>query len=131
MKEIEDALNLLFPDQELSIVKRQEVEYMLDEVVRPHPNHPTYEVDLIDEVIRIAQVENIDTVNFLNWKEAIKEQKIIKNPHCIYLTALNINNCRKKLKKISEKISKFSFENEEKVLSLHKNRKVQFLTGKN
>jgi hypothetical protein len=104
---------------------------MVDGILKPHPNHPTFEIDLAQEKIRLADLEVLDTVIFHNWREEIKEQRIIKNPNCIYVTALNIENCRKKLNKISKKLTHFSFETEEKTLSLHKNRKVTFLTGKN
>ena len=131
MKELDEILKVLIPEHELNVVKRQEIEYMIDEILKPHPNHPTFEIDLIEKEIRIAQVETLDTVNILNWKEEIKEQNLIKKPKCLYVSSLNINNLRRRLKKISKEMAKFPFIKEEINLSLHKDRKIKVLKGKN
>jgi hypothetical protein len=121
----EEFLKLLTPEHELNIQKRQEIKYKLDNILKPYEGHPVFEVDFINKTVKKASVKPIDTVSFLNWKEEIKEQNIIKNPNCMYVSALNIKNIKKKLVDIDSKFEDYMYIKEDNKQYVNKHRKVK------
>jgi hypothetical protein len=118
MKEINlliDGLNNLkinkmkFGDKDLlekdkvEIVKQQqaEIQKVLDSTLRPSRGHTLFEVNTVDNTIKIAEFDELPAVK---WEDALKgnisvQKKVTKKDNCIYISALNKNNVLKILKR--------------------------------
>jgi hypothetical protein len=117
-------------DVEISVKqkKKQESKFKMDSLLTPHEGHPIYEVDLEKKVIKFAKLKPLETINFLTWKEQLKEQDILRRANCLYIYSLNETNLRRKLKNYNKELCKFPFDDEKNKLSLHKNRKIKVFT---
>lgn len=94
LKQLEQHLNSGLKT-ELNVKKKQEIEYLLEGTIKPKKSHTIFEIDrLTGKAIR-AQYK-VDTV-ILGTNEKGKE-KLIINPNCIYIPALNVENAEKKFK---------------------------------
>lgn len=118
--ELDRLQELLFPEHELSIEQRKEIKYLYDTMLSPYEGHPVFEIHLVNKTICIAKVKPLDTVTFHNWKEEIRKNDLIKNPNCIYITSLNINNLKRKFKAFSE----YEYIQEDGSLVVNKNRNI-------
>lgn len=101
--------------QKLEVSIKKEIKLYLElvkeEEFRPRNGHITYEVNLFEKTISIAKWQMPKEINYLLWLKNpnyLKEEKtIIKNENCIYLSALNLKNVIKHLKRINN----LKFEN--------------------
>lgn len=116
---------ILKRETELSIKedKQQEIKYKLDYVLEPYEGHPIFEVDLFNKIIRVAELEHLDTLHLFNWKQQLKEQSILKKEGCIYLSSLNIQNLKRKYTEFKD----FNFLKKEDKVFVNKNRTVKLL----
>lgn len=86
------------PDK-IEIVKQQqaEIQKVFDSRIVPHENHTLFEVNTKDKTIVKAVFDEQPT---LKWEDAVKglisaEKKLTKKENCIYISCLNIKNCKK------------------------------------
>lgn len=114
-----------FNKVEYSIKKQQEVKYLFDSLVKPKEGHPIYEIDLIEQTVRVTEIVQVESVNLLSWK---KDIDIFKKQGCLYFSSLNFNNLQKKLLKIDSKFKDFKYiKSDLHPTQVHKHRKVTFL----
>jgi len=113
MKELE-----VKPTDKIEIVKQQQKKQtlVLQKQIIPHENHILFEFDLLKNELRIAKFESYKTD--IHWFEAMEihkgkvekkvdifnpnpktKTKVIQEPNCIYVSALNRENAIKQLKK--------------------------------
>ena len=111
MKELETK-----SEDKIEIVKQQQKKQtlVLQKSIIPHENHKIFEYDQLKNILVMAEYEPFRTE--IHWFEAlanynkktnidiynphtIKKTKVIQKPNCIYLSALNIENAIKALKR--------------------------------
>jgi hypothetical protein len=81
---------------ELSIKKKQEIDYVLLGSLRPQKGHKLFECNLSTGVVKEAEYEaKRDTINY-NQVSFVETKKLIVHPDCIYIPALNLKNAKKK-----------------------------------
>ena len=89
----------------VEITKQQQAEIQLvfDSKITPHENHTLFEFDLKNKTIVLANFE--PEIKEIHWNDAVngnfkkKNKKVIKKENCIYIPALNKENCIKILKR--------------------------------
>jgi hypothetical protein len=101
----------------IEIVKQQQKKQtiVLQKRIIPHENHILFEFDLKSQELRLAKYEPlrkeihwieaveihqkkiIDKVDIFNPNPKVKS-KVIQEPNCIYISALNFKNAKKHLK---------------------------------
>ena len=79
----------------------QEIQTIFDYRIKPQKNHVLFEINLIENTIEKAEFDELPVVK---WEEAVKgnisaQKKITKKPNCVYVSALNVANVRKILKR--------------------------------
>jgi len=79
----------------------QEIQTVFDHRIKPQKNHTLFEINLIENTIEKAEFDELPIVK---WEDAVKgsissQKKITKKPNCVYVSALNIKNVRKILKR--------------------------------
>jgi len=84
---------------EINVKKQQEIEYLLEGTIKPKKGHFVWEINEGTGDIKKAQYKKDTIVAFSN--EYVKE-KLIINPDCIYIPALNIKNAKSKYLKNKE-----------------------------
>lgn len=86
---------------ELRAEAKQESKQKYLGTILPKKGHTLFEVNTITGEIKKAKYEKTD-IDFEKAKEGIivKKRKVIIKPNCIYVSALNIKNVIKKLKKL-------------------------------
>lgn len=94
---------------QIEIVKQQQAktEEKFVKRFRPHPGHIMFELNKETGEIAPAVFESLP----ISYEKAIKNdlsnnKKIVMNPNCIYVSALNIKNALKKLGLKNIKINK-------------------------
>lgn len=95
MKEIE----IVSKDTVKKVYQKQIIEKQLLGQLKPEPGHSVFEFNIdTSEVSKIVFTPN-STITFeKNGK--VKNKHIDVKPNCFYITALNIKNAKKKLRKI-------------------------------
>ena len=126
---LKEYIAILKAKTEISVQKRQEVNYMFDSMLKPNEGHTIFEIDYLEKVIRKATFETLDTVCFLNWKTQLKELEIIKKSNCFYITALNYKNLMKKLASNKE-ASQFIYDSSDTAQSKHKHKRITLIKSK-
>lgn len=89
----------------IEISKQQQAEFktIFDSRITPHENHILFEVNLLNKTIELAVFE--PEIKEIDWNEAVsgnfkkRNKKVIKKDNCIYISALNLINCKKILKR--------------------------------
>ena len=88
----------------IEVTKQQQAEtqLVLDSKIVPHENHILFEFDLKNKTIQLAVFE--PEIKEIHWKDAVnknfrKNKKVIKKANCLYISALNKENCIKILKR--------------------------------
>lgn len=86
--------------------KKKQVEYTLDDSIKPREGHTLFEIDLSTLEIKEAKYKIEHTVHLYQALSSKKE--VIKNNGCVYVSALNAKSALKRLKnnKGSAKIPK-------------------------
>jgi hypothetical protein len=79
----------------------QEIKTIFDYRIKPQKNHVLFEINLIENTIEKAEFDELPNVK---WEDALKgiislQKKITKRPNCVYVSALNVENVRKILKR--------------------------------
>lgn len=93
MKELEIHLKL-GNKTEINVKKQQEIEYLLEGTIKPRIGHFVWEINEESGEIKKADYK-CDTVSLLgNLK--VPAEKLVINPDCIYIPALNAENAKKK-----------------------------------
>lgn len=105
------------PEDKIEIVKQQQKKQtiVLQKRIIPHENHTIFEYDQVKDFLTVAEYEPIRKE--IHWFEAVRifkrkidkvdifnpnpksKTKVIQKPNCIYLSALNIENAIKVLKR--------------------------------
>lgn len=87
----------------IEIVKQQqaEIQKVFDSNIRPQKNHTLFEIDLHKLTITEAKFDEVPPIH---WHDAVKglisyTRKCTKKDNCIYISALNIENVHKHLRK--------------------------------
>ena len=66
--------------------------------IKPHKGHTLFEVDLAESVIRKATIRKVDADFPLKPGETIVLNKaVVVKPGCVYVSALNMQNAKKKV----------------------------------
>lgn len=107
--------------------KKQEIKYILDNLLKPHEGHNVFEIDYVNKEIRDVELIPLHSVNFLSWKQQIKEQEILKKEGCLYVYALNIVNLRRKLEKYNKEYAGYNYIASNSLKILNKHRKVKIV----
>ena len=89
----------------IEVTKQQqaEIQTVFDSKITPHENHILFEFDLKKRTIELAVFE--PEIKDIHWNDAVngnfkkKNKKVIKKENCIYIPALNKENCIKILKR--------------------------------
>lgn len=93
MKELQTHFELSVKDKiELSVKKKQEIEYVLEGSIKPMPGHFIWELNEETGEIRKAEFKK-DTAILLG---ALPPDELMVKPDCIYIPALNAENAKKK-----------------------------------
>ena len=112
MKELE-----IKREDKIEIVKQQQKKQtlVLQKRIIPHENHIIFEYNQVKDILIVAEYEPVRTE--IHWFEAIRifkkkvdkvdifnpnpiqKTKVIQKPNCIYLSALNIDNAVKVLRR--------------------------------
>tara|TARA_R110000803_G_scaffold192272_1_gene255076 strand:- start:1686 stop:2006 length:321 start_codon:yes stop_codon:yes gene_type:complete len=66
--------------------------------IKPNKGHILFEVDLKERTISVAEFKkcNISWIDAVN-RDYSKYKKVVSNKNCIYISALNTKNVKKKL----------------------------------
>ena len=91
----------------IEIVKqtKQEKKQVLIGTIRPHQNHLLYELNTKTGVVELAKFK-VDDIVFSDTKDVERKKKVIVNESCLYVTALNIKNAKKKFIKMTSNPTK-------------------------
>lgn len=81
---------------EISVQKKQEVEYILEGTISPRKGHKVFEVNELTGECKEASYKS-DTAAF-NIRVKLPPKKMVVNPDCVYIPALNSDNAKKKFK---------------------------------
>lgn len=92
MKELEAHLNL-GTKIELNVKKKQEVEYFLEGIIKPKIGHFIWEINEDTGEVRKADYKINSTI--FHWSQTKLSEKLVVNPSCIYIPALNAKNAKK------------------------------------
>lgn len=99
----------------IEITKQQvlEIQQILDSTLHPQKNHTLFDVDLNSETITEAI---FDEQPLLHWNDAVsgnyrKMRKITRKENHLYISALNVKNVKKILKRDYNITIKFTYEN--------------------
>lgn len=95
MKELETHLKIGVTNNnrtEISVKKQQEIEYVLEGTIKPKTGHFVWEVNELTGDVKKAQYKQ-DTIAF-NATTELPPEKLIVNPDCIYIPALNARNAK-------------------------------------
>lgn len=114
MKELETSPNNVIR-AEITAKKQQKVEYTLDGTIKPKKGHKVWEINEETGVVREADYK-VDTVvyNFMATKDP---ERLVMNPNCVYIPALNAKNAKKKY---LENNSQSHYYQKEALMELHK-----------
>lgn len=85
---------------EVTIKKKQEIEYVLEGTIKPKVGHKIWELNEETGEIKEAQYKS-DTVSF-NSNAVMDSEKLIRHSDCVYIPALNIENAKRKYLKNKE-----------------------------
>lgn len=100
MKELNIHTELVRKNQiEVSVKKQIEVEHILQGTITPKNGHTVFEIEVETKEIRKAKYTT-DTVGF-NHLAKVDPEKLVTNPGCVYIPALNEKNAMKKFLKNS------------------------------
>ena len=103
MKELETHLKVGVnnPNQtEINVKKKQEIEYVLEGTIKPQTGHFVWELNEETGEVKKAEYKR-DTISFNAFTKQ-EPEKLVVNPDCIYIPALNIENAKKKYLKNKE-----------------------------
>jgi hypothetical protein len=82
---------------ELSIKKKQEIDYVLLGSLRPQKGHKLFECNISTGVVKEAEYDKPkDIIGYINSIKFVENKKLIVHPDCIYIPALNLKNAKKK-----------------------------------
>ena len=104
-------------EDKIEIVKQQQKKQnlVLQKRIIPHENHTIFEYDQLKGILTVAEYEPVRKE--IHWFEAVRifkqktervdifnpnpiqKTKVIQRPNCVYLSALNIENAIKLLKR--------------------------------
>ncbi len=105
MKEIEKPLTLPSEHKvELSVKKKQEIEYVLQGTIKPKRGHFIWELNEESGEIKKAQYKR----NIAVFGAKPSPEELIINSDCVYIPALNSDNAKKKYLKNKEQAHYFS-----------------------
>ena len=87
---------------EQQILIKSEIKYFtfIEDELHPKNGHITFEINLVEQIISVAQYVYPTTLNYVGWvlnKNIQPTKTVLKNENCIYLSALNIINLLKRL----------------------------------
>ena len=77
---------------EISVKKKQEIEYVLEGSLKPKRGHFLWEINTLTGEIKKAEFKKTTAV----FGAKIPPQELIIKPDCIYIPALNAKNAKKK-----------------------------------
>jgi len=103
MKELETHLKVGNGSEtriELNVKKQQEIETVLQGTITPKNGHFVWEINEETGVVKRAEYKR-DTVAF-GFTVKVPNEKLVVQPDCIYIPALNIENAKKKYLKNKE-----------------------------
>lgn len=99
MKELETHLKLGGQERiELNVKKKQEIEYVLEGVIKPQAGHFIWEVNEETGEIKKAEFKR----NAVVFGAKQPPEKLIVKADCIYIPALNAENAKRKYLKNKE-----------------------------
>lgn len=81
---------------EVSQQKKQEIKFIGK--LRRNPSHTLFSYNIVTKVIKVAEIDRPDTVNFKDL-EPIGSTRIVVEKDCVYRQALNVKNFIKILKR--------------------------------
>jgi len=93
---------------ELNVKKKQEIEHVLEGNITPKKGHFVWELNEESGEVKKASYK-ADTVAF-NANAEVRSEKLVKNPTCIYIPALNKKNAIAKYLKNKEQSFYFNRE---------------------
>ena len=76
--------------------KQQEVELQYTGSIKPHRNHKVWEINLITFEVKEAEYIQEKQIFFGSNLEHLPPRKIIMNPNCFYIAALNAKTALKR-----------------------------------
>lgn len=82
---------------EVSVKKKQEVEYVLEGTLRPDGGHKVWEINKLTSEVKEAEYRK-NTVEFNGFKHIEREELYVK-ADCVYIPSLNAKNAKKKYDK--------------------------------
>jgi len=97
MKELETHLKIGASNEnrtELNVKKQQEIEHIFEGTIKPKRGHFVWEINEETGEIKKAQYKQ-DTVAF-NVHTELPNEKLVINPDCVYIPALNAESAKKK-----------------------------------
>lgn len=104
MKELETHLQVGNQNKvELSVKKKQEIEYVLQGTIKPKAGHFVWELNEETGEIKKAEFKKTTAV----FGAAIPPEELIVKPDCIYIPALNAENAKRKYFKNKEQSAYF------------------------
>ena len=106
MKELETHLKLGKQNNiQLNVKKKQEIEYVLKGTIKPQTGHFVWELN--EETGEIKKAEyKCDTIGY-SYSIKVQNEKLVVNPNCVYIPALNAANAKKKYLKNNEQSAYF------------------------
>lgn len=89
---------------EITQEKLEQIQYKLAGQLKPKKGHIVFEVNTISGSIQKAEfMTNLTYVVSSNgYRKSTKNQQIMMKKDCIYISALNVENVKKKLKKLAD-----------------------------
>ena len=82
--------------------QKEDAEYVLDQRIHPHKNHRLWEINVETEEVKLAEFNKDNTYKLKwSWKKSDglqSHRSLIKNPKCVYISALNEKNALKHYK---------------------------------
>jgi hypothetical protein len=88
---------------EITKQQQEEIQTIFDSRITPHENHTLFEYNLNTRAIILATFQ--PEVKDILWSDAVNgnfkklNKKVLKNEGCLYISALNKENCIKILKR--------------------------------
>lgn len=92
------------PEQDKIEVVQEQISKVPSKIgtIKPHKGHTLFEADLANSVIRKATIRKVDADigPYLNGNKHIEvalNKAVVVQPGCVYISALNIENAKRKL----------------------------------
>lgn len=84
---------------EISVKSEQEKKQELIGTVKPHKNHKLYEYNTDTHTIALAEFRKVDPI-LTGFKTLKINKEVNVKKHCLYITALNFTNAKRKIVKM-------------------------------